>query len=583
MKLQRDVLVWLAFALLALAPPARADIHLEISGVDDQIRDNLLVVLSVQRYRERDDLDQTMVERLNDRLDGEVRSAMRPFGYYAPTVQSSVERLESGHDWRVHLTIDPGPPVILRKTSIVLTGPGENEKMFRDIIATTDLMPNRRLNHAAYERLKGDLQRTALSSGYLDARYRRSELRVDPANLSAEAILELQTGERYKFGPTTIEQDAIDPKLVARYLRYKEGEYFDATKLLTTQFALDDTLYFTNVEIIPSARDTETLTVPVTVRAQTAKRNKYTVAVGYGTDTRFRGTIAWEDRRINRKGHRSRLDILGASTQQKIQASYIIPVGDPALESASLKTSFGREELADIDTRTFDITPSLTQIRGRWQRVLFTTLEKTETRTPSEPTRTDTLLVPGISFALLPASFSRAEPLTLGRGLYAELTGSTSALGSDSDFLQFRFQDEHVFDLSPRWHLLLRGQLGLSAVADFSELPGSRRFFAGGDLSVRGFALNSLSPVDAEGNKTGGRHLIVFSVEIERDLPRNFGIAVFTDTGNAVNKLGDPLEYSVGIGFRWRIPVVTLGIDIAQALSEPDLSPRLHLNIQPRL
>ena len=86
-----------------------------------------------------------------------------------------------------------------------------------------------------------------------------------------------------------------------------------------------------------------------------------------------------------------------------------------------------------------------------------------------------------------------------------------------------------------------------------------------------------------EGNKTGGRHLVVFSVEFERDLPRNFGIAAFFDTGNAVNKLGDPLEYSVGIGIRYRIPVVTLGIDIAQALSEPHMSPRLHLNIQPRL
>ena len=584
MKLPCKVRPWLAaLALCAAVPPARANIDLEIEGVDKEVRDNLLVVLSVQRYRERDDLDQDMVERLNERLDGEVRSAMRPFGYYAPTVQSSVEQLESGRDWRVHLKIDPGPPVILLSASIAVTGSGENEKMFRDILANTELKPGRRLSHGAYERLKGELQRTALSSGYLDARYRRNELLVDPKKLSAVAILELQTGERYRFGPTTIEQDAIDPKLATRYLRYHEGDYFDASKLLTTQFALDDTLYFTNVEISPGTRDTQNHTVPVTVRAQTGKRNKYTVAVGYGTDTRFRGTIAWDDRRINRSGHRSRIDLLGAHTQQKLQARYVIPVGDPALESFGLLSSFGREELADLDTRTFQFTPSLTQIRGRWQRVWFTTLEKTETRAPSEPTQTDTLLVPGISYALLPASFSGAEPLTLGRGLYAELTGSTSALGSDADFLQFRIQNERVFDLSPRWHLLLRGQLGLSAVADFSELPGSRRFFAGGDLSVRGFALNSLSPVDADGNKTGGRHLIVFSVEFERDLPRNFGIAAFFDTGNAVNKLGDPLQYSVGLGFRWRIPVVTLGIDIAQALSEPHMSPRLHLNIQPRL
>ena len=499
MKLPYKARAWLAaLVLLATVPPARANIELEIEGVSEEIRDNLLVVLSVQRYRERDDLDQDMVERLNERLDGEVRSAMRPFGYYAPTVQSSVERLESGHDWRVHLKIEPGPPVILRSTSIAVTGPGENEKMFRDILANTDLKPGRRLSHGAYERLKGELQRTALSSGYLDARYRRNELRVDPANLSAEAILELQTGERYRFGPTTIEQDAIDQKLAARYLRYREGDYFDASKLLTTQFALDDTLYFTSVEIIPGARDTQTYTVPITVRAQTGKRNKYTVAFGYGTDTRFRGTLAWDDRRINRSGHRSRVDLLGASTQQKLQARYVIPVGDPALESFSLQSSIGREEQADLETRTHRVhAEPHADSRPLAARAVYDAGEDREQCSRREPDRHASRS--GYQLRALPASFSGAEPLTLGRGLYAELTGSTSALGSDADFLQFRFQDEHVFDLSPRWHLLLRGQLGLSAVADFSELPGSRRFFAGGDLSVRGFALNSLSPLDARG------------------------------------------------------------------------------------
>ena len=100
---------------------------------------------------------------------------------------------------------------------------------------------------------------------------------------------------------------------------------------------------------------------------------------------------------------------------------------------------------------------------------------------------------------------------------------------------------------------------------------------------MRGFGLNELSPVDENGEKTGGRHLVVASVELIRDLPRNFGVAVFMDAGNAVNKLGDPLEYAAGIGIRWRLPIVTLGIDIAQPISRSDLNPRIHLNISPQL
>jgi translocation and assembly module TamA len=574
---------WLAaLALLSTWHPACADVEVVIEGVNEEIQRNLLVYLSLQRYRERDDLSADVVERLHERTPIEVRQALKPFGFYEPTVQSSVEHLPNGKDWRVTLKIDHGPAVILEEATVQVTGPGAEDPMFTSLIADSELRIGARLSHAAYDKLRGDLQRTALGSGFLDARFTRHELKVDPPSHRAWAYLTLETGPRYRFGPTEIEQDAIDQQLVRKYLRYKEGDYFEAVRLLTTQFALDDTQYFSTVEITPGRRDPETLTVPVSIRAEPSKKNKYTVGIGYGTDTRVRGTIAWDNRRLNRKGHRSRVELLGSNTKQAFEMHYIIPVGDPALEHVGLDWTVSREEKADLDLTTTEVTPNLTQIIGKWQRVLFLTFERSRSETPTEDTA-DNYIMPGISFARLPASFSGESSLVLGNGLYAELTGSHSALGSDADFLQLNVQDERVFHLGVNWHLILRAEVGLSAVADFSELPGSRRFFAGGDRSVRGFGLNELSPTDADGNRTGGRHLLVGSIEIERDLPRSFGVAVFFDTGNAVNKLGDPLEYSAGIGFRWRIPVVTLGIDIAQALSQPDLDPRLHLNIQPRL
>jgi translocation and assembly module TamA len=54
---------------------------------------------------------------------------------------------------------------------------------------------------------------------------------------------------------------------------------------------------------------------------------------------------------------------------------------------------------------------------------------------------------------------------------------------------------------------------------------------------------------------------------------------VFYDTGNAFSDWSIPLEYSVGVGLRWRLPMLLIGFDIAQALSDRDKNPRLHLNI----
>ena len=54
---------------------------------------------------------------------------------------------------------------------------------------------------------------------------------------------------------------------------------------------------------------------------------------------------------------------------------------------------------------------------------------------------------------------------------------------------------------------------------------------------------------------------------------------MFFDIGNAFNDWSTPLEYSVGVGVRWKLPMLMIGFDVAQALSEDGLKPRFHLNM----
>src|SRR5690606_22429395 len=109
------------------------------------------------------------------------------------------------------------------------------------------------------------------------------------------------------------------------------------------------------------------------------------------------------------------------------------------------------------------------------------------------------------------------------------------SLGSDASYLRFRLEGERVFDLSRKWHLRMRGNLGASHVRKTFELPASQRFYAGGDRSVRGFALNEL-PIVKDGENTGRKNMLSASLQLERDLGRNFRGAVFYDTGNAFDK-----------------------------------------------
>jgi translocation and assembly module TamA len=584
--LQRPLLA----ALLALcATGARADIKVTISGIgnagtDADVRANIEARLSIERYRDRDDLDADTAQRLFNRIDGEVKDALRPFGYYEPMV--TAEHRPEGKDWHYAIQVEPGTPVRIRELNIRIEGPGAEDPVFEAVRKQSLMRIGSRLDHRSYDSVKGEMTRAAEANGYLAARLADEDrMVVDPVEHSARINLVLDTGPRYSFGHIEIEQDIIRPGLMQRFLRFREGDPYSVTELLRTRFALDDSLYFSSVDVEPGTPDAETLTVPIRITA-TKSRWQLALGGGYGTDTQLRGTLGWTNTRLNDRGHRLRFELKASASTRRVDARYDIPIGDPALERFSVEGINRFEELSDLDTNESTLRPSITRVRGRWQTV--TSLSATHTSTDDGASRfSSTLLVPGLVVASVPEGFLGESLFT--RGFYAEVIGSHSALGSDADFLRLNLRAERNFNLDYRWHLLLRGELGASVVSDFSDVPGIYRFFAGGDRSVRGFAYNSLSPEEpvtrggiTELRKTGGRHLVTGSVEIVRDLPLNLGVAAFFDFGNAFNSFKDPLEYAAGVGIRYRLPVVSIGLDVAKPLSS-DGNIRLHLNITPTL
>jgi translocation and assembly module TamA len=629
------------FVLLGCAllwQQARAGVAITIQGVADPLRSNVLAYLSFSRYQRSKDLTPDTVDRLQSRIGREVRSALRPFGYFQPKVHSTVTPSGPGN-WQVTIAIDPGAPVILRSVSVQVVGPGARARRFRRITSNLPLHAGARLDEAAYDAVKSDLLQTAATYGYLDAKLTRHELHVDPAARTASIALELETGVRYRFGDTSIRQQAVSEKLVRRYLRYRKGQPFDLTQVLRTQFALDDSEYFSNLEVLTGTPDRTDHTVPVSVHADPNRPNVYSIAAGYETDTGARGIISWQDRRVNSYGHKMSVDLEAAQvTKYSLQSRYIIPLGDPAVENLTLSGIVEQQQLADVNSRTMSLGPSVTRVTGRWQTVWFVNgvhatgtvqgvpecatgnsampyaqcLDSTGAPIPgiTAGTASNDLLVPGVDIASVPKGYL-GEPM-FEHGFFAEIRGSQGAFGSKANFLQIHIQLQRVINFAPKWHLLLRDEFGATVASHFDQMPSVMRFFAGGEGSVRGFAYNDLSPtqdfcenVVSKGTsrqecvlnqKAGGKDLLTGSVEFDRDLPKHFGVAAFFDYGNAFNHFGsqeqtlingrqvrEPLiQYGAGIGFRVRLPVLTLGIDIGQPLSQSG-SPRLYINFSPKL
>ena len=75
------------------------------------------------------------MRRLFNRIDGEVKNALRPFGYYEPTVAADYRAV--GKDWQVAIAIKPGEPVRVRELHVAVEGPGAEDPAFDGVPCRT--------------------------------------------------------------------------------------------------------------------------------------------------------------------------------------------------------------------------------------------------------------------------------------------------------------------------------------------------------------------------------------------------------------------------------------------------------------
>jgi translocation and assembly module TamA len=164
-----------------------------------------------------------------------------------------------------------------------------------------------------------------------------------------------------------------------------------------------------------------------------------------------------------------------------------------------------------------------------------------------------------------------------------DLQAAHDAALSDTSVARMRVYGKYIHSLTPSDRLIVRGDGGAMLVSDFDRLPPLLRFFAGGDVSVRGFDFEELGPKNAGGQVIGGRYLAVGGVEYEHYFLEKWGAAVFADVGNAFDKFGEDMAYGFGAGARWKSPVGLVRADVAMGFFDGANTFRLHLVLGPDL
>jgi outer membrane protein assembly complex protein YaeT len=119
---------------------------------------------------------------------------------------------------------------------------------------------------------------------------------------------------------------------------------------------------------------------------------------------------------------------------------------------------------------------------------------------------------------------------------------------------------------------------GADDVNQVDELPASERFFAGGDTTVRGWALDQLgttATLDANGFPKGGNAVLVMNAELRLPVWGDLGAVAFVDAGNVWARVPDfsigEIRGAVGFGLRYRSPIGPLRVDLGFKLDRRPL------------
>ncbi|MDR5858684.1 outer membrane protein assembly factor [Halomonas eurihalina] len=601
---------------LGVAAPALA-LDASIEGVEDKLADNIEIYL--------DGLDESQYQA--ERLEAEVRrlvsEALRPFGYYEPSLTVRFDDPES--PTRVDLDIDKGEPVRIEQLNFAVEGAAAEDSPFAKAIEAYPQKKGDVLQHAPYDALRSELSGLALQRGYFDWRFTQRRLEVRPWDHSARLSLGLDSGQRYHFGKVYFRGQHIEPERLQNLVPFEEGAPYLAGQVARLNQNLGQTEWFGSVSVrprldqgpqalalppqeagwwhsldvadIPPAppapprissqalgaaaelQAPETPQVPIDVLVTPADRHQFETGIGYATDVGPRARLTWNQPWINRYGHSWNHDLYVSGPEQKFSGTYTMPLEDPLRDSYELQ--YGIRNKDSEDTESLEASVEFGRrwkFDNGWEQYLYVR-STYEDFTQAGESNQVLLLYPGVRW-----SRTRTRNPTFptwGDRQQLTVQYSNEAWGSDAEFLRINGDTQWIRMLGDDNRFV--GRLGVGSVStdDFSNVPPSLRFFVGGDNSVRGYSYESLSPEDDEGRLIGGKQRFVASVEAQRRIADKWWLASFVDTGDAFTDWWpEQLKTGAGLGVRWISPVGPIRFDVAHPFDDDDAY-RIHFSIGP--
>ncbi|HVK56739.1 MAG TPA: autotransporter assembly complex family protein [Burkholderiales bacterium] len=554
-------ILWLLTASIALATsvPYRVEIQ-----APDPLRKLLTEHLRVVDLRDDKNMGLDQLRSVYRRTPKEIEELVATEGYFSPKITSALE--ESAGVWIARFTVDPGPPTRVKTAWIDFTGgiissEADDTRLRRSVRDAWYLNEGAVFRQADWAEAKRSVLQRLLAERFPKAQISSSEARVDAPTHAADLHVTLDSGPAF-----TIDELEISglrnyrPAIVERLNTIEPGTPYKLDDMLALQQRLQDTGYFSSVLVDV---DTETATpdnAPLRVTVVERRPRRISFGVGYSTDTKNRVSVEYEDVNFLDRGLRLKSRLRLETLQQEFAGEVFLPRTGGGYDPRVFG-SYANEDIQGQITRKYGFGGALSETRGNIERAVSVQYVYEDQILEGAPGNIRQAVFSNFSWT------QRAIDNLLfpSRGYLVnlQLGAAPKVFDKSESFVRSYARGAYYLPVGDAGTFVFRTELGYVAAESSKQIPSDFLFRTGGDVSVRGYPYQGIGVQEGEA-VVGGRVLGVASAEYTHWITRQWGAAVFYDTGDAVDTLSDFNPKSgYGVGVRWRSPVGPLNLDVA--------------------
>ena len=381
--------------------------------------------------------------------------------------------------------------------------------------------------------------------------------------LSTDVVVTIVPGSAVRVGEVRFAgNDVTRGSVLRRRIHTRPGDPLNPIALDRARYRISRLGVFEAVDLRFEPTDGAVRDVVYVLRE--SPRYETSLLFGYGSYEQLRGGIEYRQMNIMGLAHQSRLELVHSLKSTSGEYTYSVPeLFGESLDGSAKLFGLQREEVAFV-RQEFGLSLTLRRpLRALGGETMagytFQSLRNRRNALATEATDERHLNVASLMFGL--TGDRRDNPLRPRHGYHwsGQIEAAAPMLGGEATYQRTEFAGAyHTSWGAGRWvHLALsHGFITTSGAADDRTLPVNKRFFPGGDNSIRGFQRGEAAPRGADGRFVGAKTYVLGNVELEQALTPSWSIVAFFDAlGSAESWRDYPFAeklYSAGLGIRYQ-------------------------------